>query len=46
MINEINMAIQTEKEAQKNIDSHVENFQKKIIEKRKNCMGMNSGVEN
>ena len=25
---------------------HISNFQKKITEKRKNCMGMNSGAEN
>ena len=24
---------------------HISNFQKKITEKRKNCMGMNSGAE-
>ena len=40
------MAIQNEREAQKTIDIHIRNFQDKITEKRKNCMGMNSGAEN
>lgn len=44
-LNEITNAIQEEKETQKNIDIHIANFQKKIIEKKKNCLGMNSGAE-
>ena len=43
-LNEMNMAIQSEKESQKNIDMHISNFQKKIIEKKKNCLGINSGA--
>ena len=46
LLGEISMAIGSEKETQKNIDTHIGNFQKKIIEKRKNCMGANSGAEN
>ena len=44
-LNEISNAIQEEKEAQKSIQVHISNFQKKIIEKKKNCLGMNSGAE-
>jgi hypothetical protein len=44
-LSEITNAIQEEKETQKNIDSHIANFQKKIIEKKKNCLGVNTGVE-
>ena len=44
-LTEITNAIQEEKETQKNIDIHIANFQKKIIEKKKNCRGMNSGAE-
>lgn len=43
---EINAAIQEEIEIQNNIDIHIANFQKKIIEKKKNCTGTNSGAEN
>ena len=46
MIAEINAAIESEKETQKNIELHIDNFQKKITEKRKNCLSMNSGAEN
>ncbi len=45
-LNEISNAIQEEKETQKNIEVHIANFQKKIIEKKKNCLGVNSGAEN
>jgi coiled-coil domain-containing protein 63/114 len=45
-LDEISNAIQEEKETQKNIEVHIANFQKKIIEKKKNCHGINSGVEN
>ena len=44
-LGEISNAIQEEKEAQKSIQVHIHNFQKKIIEKKKNCLGMNSGAE-
>lgn len=44
-LNQITNAIQEEKDTQKNIDTHIANFQKKIIEKKKNCSGVNSGVE-
>jgi hypothetical protein len=44
-LSEITNAIQEEKETQKNIDIHISNFQKKIIEKKKNCLGINSGAE-
>jgi chromosome segregation ATPase len=44
-LNEITNAIQEEKETQKNIDTHISNFQKKIIEKKKNCLGISSGAE-
>lgn len=43
---EISSMIQEEKEIQNNIDIHIANFQKKIVEKKKNCTGMNSGAEN
>ena len=43
---EITAAIEQEKEIQTNIDIHIANFQKKIVEKKKNCTGMNSGAEN
>lgn len=46
LLNEISNAIQEEKETQKNIDVHIANFQKKIIEKKKHCLGVNSGPEN
>ena len=45
-LNEISNAIQEEKETQQNIEVHIANFQKKIIEKKKNCLGINSGAEN
>ena len=45
-LEEISSAIQEEKEVQKNIDIHISNFQKKIVEKKKNCVGANSGAEN
>lgn len=44
-LSEISNAIQEEKETQKNIEVHIGNFQKKIIEKKKNCLGLNSGAE-
>jgi len=44
-LSEITNAIQEEKETQKNIDIHIGNFQKKIIEKKKNSLGINSGAE-
>lgn len=44
-LGEISNAIQEEKETQKNIEVHISNFQKKIIEKKKNCLGLNSGAE-
>lgn len=43
-LNEISNAIQEEKDTQKNIEVHIANFQKKIIEKKKNCHGINSGA--
>ena len=46
VMDEIHTAIHNERETQKSIDVHISNFQKKITEKRKNCMGMNSGAEN
>ena len=46
MIAEITAAIENERDTQKNIEIHIANFQKKITEKRKNCLGMNSGAEN
>lgn len=45
LLEELAQAIQTEKDTQKNIDIHISNFQKKITEKKKNCLGMNSGAE-
>lgn len=45
LVAEINSAIENERETQKNIEMHIANFQKKITEKRKNCLGMNSGAE-
>ena len=43
---EIAAAVEEEKQIQNNIDIHIANFQKKIVEKKKNCTGMNSGAEN
>jgi chromosome segregation ATPase len=45
-IEELTMAIQSERETQRSIEIHIGNFQKKITEKRKNYMGVNSGAEN
>ncbi len=43
-LSEISVAIQEEKQAQKNINIHISNFQKKIVEKKKNSLGVNSGA--
>jgi len=45
-VEEIKALIEEEKKQQEEIDKHISDFQKKIIEKRQSLGGHNAGAEN